>query len=236
MIAALMFTSSAVRLALRTCTVLHMCMARGRSPIAELTPMADSNFNVRSAGEGRGLGLYTRVPLEASAFLFDYTGVTIPMSDYAEHYDCLSDYILSIENAAGYRFVIDAADPERSSIARYMNHAGMGALIEEKSGPADSEGGLRSSSMRMRAEAGPCNCLMLSECDETYREFVASHLEYEPMHMPPPRLHVFTLRAIDAGEELCWDYGEEYWATMAKRGKFQVAQERPEDRWDDEDE
>ena len=119
MIAALMFTSSAVRLALRTCTVLHMCMARGRSPIAELTPMADSNFNVRSAGEGRGLGLYTRVPLEASAFLFDYTGVTVPMSDYAPHYDCLSDYISFIENAAGYRFIIDAADPERSSIARY---------------------------------------------------------------------------------------------------------------------
>ena len=38
--------------------------------------------------------------------------------------------------------------------------------------------------------------------------------------LPPPRLHVFTLRAIQAGEELCWDYGEEYWDTMGKRGKL----------------
>ena len=38
--------------------------------------------------------------------------------------------------------------------------------------------------------------------------------------LPPPRLHVFTLRAIAPGEELCWDYGEEYWDTMGKRGKL----------------
>ena len=40
--------------------------------------------------------------------------------------------------------------------------------------------------------------------------------------LPPPRLHVFTLRAIAPGEELCWDYGEEYWDTMGKRGKLKL--------------
>ena len=40
--------------------------------------------------------------------------------------------------------------------------------------------------------------------------------------LPPPRLHVFTLRAIALGEELCWDYGEEYWDTMGKRGKLKL--------------
>ena len=27
----------------------------------------------------------------------------------------------------------------------------------------------------------------------------------------PPPLHFFASRDIDAGEELCWDYGDEYW-------------------------
>lgn len=27
----------------------------------------------------------------------------------------------------------------------------------------------------------------------------------------PPRLHMFTRRDVAAGEELCWDYGDEYW-------------------------
>ena len=40
--------------------------------------------------------------------------------------------------------------------------------------------------------------------------------------LPPPRLHVFTLRAIAPGEELCWDYGKEYWDTMGKRGKLKL--------------
>jgi len=63
---------------------------------------------------------------------------------------------------------------------------------------------------------------MLSESSETYAKFVEAELDNVlPEQMPPPRLHVFTLRAIAAGEELCWDYGEEYWAMMAKRGIFQ---------------
>ena len=34
-----------------------------------------------------------------------------------------------------------------------------------------------------------------------------------------PQLLMFTTRCIEAGEELCWDYGEEYWERAAKQGR-----------------
>ena len=34
-----------------------------------------------------------------------------------------------------------------------------------------------------------------------------------------PKLLMFTTRCIEAGEELCWDYGDEYWERMARQGK-----------------
>jgi len=174
-----------------------------------LTPLPDSSFAVLQAGEGRGLGLFTTVPIEESTFLFDYVGLVLPAQEYAERFSGLSEYILAIDNASGYTFIIDAQDPdpEVSSLARYKNHAKMGL-------PSLPRLGLEAS--------GPCNCLMLSESSETYAKFVEAELDNVlPEQMPPPRLHVFTLRAIAAGEELCWDYGEEYWAMMAKRGIFQ---------------
>lgn len=176
-----------------------------------LTPVPDSNFAVREAGEGRGLGLFTTVPIEESTFLFDYVGLVLPAQEYVERFSGLSEYILAIDNAYGYTFIIDAQDPEVSNLARYMNHAKMGL-------PSLPRLGLVAS--------GPCNCLMLSESSETYAKFVEAALDTcMPEQMPPPRLHVFTLRAIAAGEELCWDYGEEYWTMMAKRGIFQAAVE-----------
>ena len=172
-----------------------------------LTPLPDSSFAIREAGEGRGLGLFTTVPIEESTFLFDYVGLVLPAQEYAERFSGLSEYILAIDNASGYTFIIDAQDPEVSNLARYMNHAKMGL-------PSLPRLGLVAS--------GRCNCLMLSESSETYAKFVeAARDNFMPEQMPPPRLHVFTLRAIAAGEELCWDYGEEYWAMMAKRGIFQ---------------
>jgi len=174
-----------------------------------LTPLPDSSFAVREAGEGRGLGLFTTVPIDESTFLFDYVGLVLPAQEYAERFSGLSEYILAIDNASGYTFIIDAQDPEVSNLARYMNNAKMGL-------PSLPHLGLVAS--------GPCNCLMLSESSETYAKFVEAELDNVlPEQMPPPRLHVFTLRAIAAGEELCWDYGEEYWAIMAKRGIFQSA-------------
>ena len=176
-----------------------------------LAPIPDSSFAVREAGEGRGLGLFTTVPIEESTFLFDYVGHVLPAQEYAERFSGLSEYILSIDNASGYTFIIDAQDPEVSNLARYMNHAKMGL-------PSLPRLGL--------VATGPCNCIMLSESSETYAKFVEAELDnFTTEQMPPPRLHVFTLRAIAAGEELCWDYGEEYWAMMAKRGIFQAAVE-----------
>jgi len=174
-----------------------------------LTPLPDSSFAVREAGEGRGLGLFTTVPIDQSTFLFDYLGLVLPAEEYAERFSGQSEYILSVDNASGYTFIIDAQDPEVSNLARYMNHAKMGL-------PSLPHLGLVAS--------GPCNCLMLSESSDTYAKFVEAELDhFLPEQMPPPRLHVFTLRAIAAGEELCWDYGEEYWVMMAKRGIFQSA-------------
>ena len=33
-------------------------------------------------------------------------------------------------------------------------------------------------------------------------------------NLPPPRLHLFTTRAVMAGEELLFDYGDLYWESM----------------------
>jgi hypothetical protein len=85
-------------------------------------PMADASFRVRET-TSRGLGLFAAVPIAANAFLFDYSGLTLPQLEYRRQHACASDYIAMIDNAAGFPFIIDAKDPATSSLGRYMNHA-----------------------------------------------------------------------------------------------------------------
>ena len=44
-------------------------------------PMSDSSFAVRETAS-RGLGLFAAIPIAANAFLFDYTGLTLPRREY----------------------------------------------------------------------------------------------------------------------------------------------------------
>ena len=44
-------------------------------------PMADASFRVRET-TSRGLGLFAAVPIAANAFLFDYSGLTLPQLEY----------------------------------------------------------------------------------------------------------------------------------------------------------
>ena len=43
--------------------------------------MSGSSFAVRETAS-RGLGLFAAIPIAANAFLFDYTGLTLPRREY----------------------------------------------------------------------------------------------------------------------------------------------------------
>ena len=63
--------------------------------------------------------MFATRPIEKGEYLFDYTGEL--MLDDA--YDGLSDYAVSVNNAAGIEWIVDAADPQAGGLCRYMNHA-----------------------------------------------------------------------------------------------------------------
>ena len=172
-------------------------------------PMPDGSFTVRETGCGRGLGLFATVPIEANTFLFDYSGLTLPREAYRRDHACQSDYIAMIDNIAGFTFIIDAKDPAISSLGRYMNHADMSVSSFD-------------------AGTDSCNTILLSQNPDLYHANMVQLCHFFPAAcerqelLPPPRLHVFTVRAIETGEELCWDYGDDYWKTMGKRGKVKL--------------
>lgn len=75
-------------------------------------------FELRST-EDKGTGLFAMQRIERGTFLFNYEGVALLDSDY----DGLSDYAIGVENSLGVEYVLDAADPATSGLARYLNHA-----------------------------------------------------------------------------------------------------------------
>jgi len=137
--------------------------------VATKTPMPLDGFALH-ATESKGIGLFASQNIERGTYLFDYEGEVLRDSEY----DGMSDYAISVENADGVEYVVDAADPAAGGIARYLNHAPSG-------GPA-------------------CNVAFLRGSYATWPG------------PEPPALHAFSSKDIRAGDELCFDYGDEYWA------------------------
>eukprot|EP00966_Prymnesium_polylepis_P227955 5274844-Prymnesium_polylepis.1 len=98
---------------------------------------------------------------------------------------------MAINNAAGESFLVDAADPATSNLARYLNHARDPNVII------------------MRAAYDP---LRRAKDD------------------PPPRLHMLTCRDVRRDEELCFDYGEQFWDGRSALRRSEEELERREER------
>lgn len=154
--------------------------ARIRAELAAHSPLSDTDFNVAAtADRGSGLFVAAREGLAAGTYLFDYGGELIEQNEYDERYHKplpgqggggkSADYAVGIARPDDSSAYVDAADPAKSNLARYMNHAEEGD------------------------EPGSANC--------------AAWTLWEPS----PRVLLFAARDIEEGEELLWDYGEQYW-------------------------
>jgi hypothetical protein len=143
---------------------------RIRAELAALEPLAEACFVVAPSRQGVGLGLFVAsgTPnIEASTYLFDYTGEELSAEQYHARYEGAgrrADYAVGIETADNSAVYIDGADPDLSNIARYMNHDGLQPNVRAST-----------------------------------------------VFAPQPRLMLFALQDLVAGDELVWDYGESYW-------------------------
>ena len=61
--------------------------------------MSDASFAVRETA-GRGLGLFAAIPIGANAFLFDYTGLTLPRREYRRAHCALCAHCARIARSA----------------------------------------------------------------------------------------------------------------------------------------
>lgn len=184
-----------------------------------LVPLPDEVFQVKASSDPRrGQGLFTARDLDAGTFLFDYEGeVILEKSAEGVRRTLLSDYSVGVVNTAGVSFIVDAMDPERSNLARYMNHSPSTShkcnceLREQDATSANAEYAAvireRLASEKAAGREGPDMQALVTELLEN------------PEAIPPPRLHLFTTRAVPAGEELLFDYGDLYWESMKARGR-----------------
>jgi hypothetical protein len=71
----------------------------------------------------KGMGLFASAAIPRGSFLFDYEGEHIREAEYRHRYpDRVSDYAVGVKKNGVITF-IDAADPDLSGIARFMNHS-----------------------------------------------------------------------------------------------------------------
>lgn len=97
--------------------------------------LADSFFQVGASAEGKGDGLFASLPIAGGTFLFDYEGERLTEEQFFARYpDANGRYIACIDAylpwmAPSY---IDGADPDRSSVARWMNHSRKRANVRWK--------------------------------------------------------------------------------------------------------
>ena len=102
-------------------------------------------------------------------------------------------------------------------MARYINHAPSGSaecnlvLREQEAVAANAE---YAASLRARIAAEQAAGGEAMDMQALMKELLDN-----PEAIPPPRLHLFATRAIEAGEECLFDYGEVFWESMEKRGR-----------------
>ena len=158
--------------------------ALGRDSVAwalaappETAPLDGSSLAVRAAG-AKGDGLFAAAPIADGTYLLDYVGEVIDEAELYARYGDPADPRAAVGGAYVFELAddvfVDGADPDRSNLARYMNHAPAGGA-----------------NVRRERLGGPLR-LPGTRCDRGVR--------------------FFAKRDIAAGEELCFDYGADYWA------------------------
>jgi hypothetical protein len=187
-------------------------------------PLSVAAFVVKASLDARrGDGLFARVAIQQGSYLFDYTGdVYLESSAAGQAALMSSDYVVGVLNSAGIPFVVDAERiTSTSSLARYANHATMAsvacnAVVVEQSPhvPRDA-----ADAAQLRADLVHEACASGMALNDEMIEVLAGRLLEA---IPPPRLHFFASSAIAAGDEIMWDYGEEYWAGMEQRGRTRI--------------
>jgi len=202
-----------------------MCTLEDASQNA-VKPLPDTHFSVRASARFPGVGLFARETIEENQFLFDYQGdVFLEHSPEGQIALATSEYVVGVINTAGIAFVVDASNVESSNLARYLNHAPAASpvcnavLVEQSAMAANAA---YAATLKSALEASECASAMkqftVADAVAQQQALVTKLLE-APEKIPPPRLHMYSSKAIAAGDELLWDYGDAYWEGMAKRGQ-----------------
>lgn len=92
------------------------------APVAPRRFLSRWNLAVLDTDE-KGKGLFAQRDIPAGAYLFDYEGEALDLPDYQTRYpDKVSDYAVGIKMPDGRMRFMDAVDPRKSGLARFMNH------------------------------------------------------------------------------------------------------------------
>lgn len=132
--------ASPLRLLLPAGIALSVAGLRAMPVLVRTPPLAlGDNLEFRSAlgpfGVDKGLGLFALCPLTKGTYLFDFEGEVLSEKELHDRYDqggavlVTTDYVSKLTGPWGVEdpIYVDARDPTRSNLARYMNHAPRGS-------------------------------------------------------------------------------------------------------------
>ena len=162
-------------------------------------------------GPGPHCNIWTQAPF------FDYEGRGVPekSAEAGQGALFLSDYSVGVVNTAGASFIVDAMDPEHSGVRPLHEHS---PSTSHKCTHAGAWSGGKRRARRAVIREWPASEKAAGREGPDMQALVTELLE-NPEAIPPPRLHLFTTRAVMAGEELLFDYGDLYWESMKARGR-----------------
>ena len=95
------------------------------STSADLSALDQGLLEVRNSDTCRGQGLFTRVSLVCGAFIGNYCGEKLSHREYTARYplgDSAYTFLVDPNAQRRHRVFIDAADPSKSNLMRYINH------------------------------------------------------------------------------------------------------------------
>ena len=162
--------------------------------------------------DGKGMGAYSTVPITKGTTLGEYTGEILSRRDVEARYwgtrkqtksdrkwrnsrrrrnqGLSGDYLFDMGND----IFIDGEDADVSSWCRFANHATEDVFDATSSNNDDDDD----------------NAVMVVEgaCNVEVRRRLGWENEDNEAEL---RLFLVAIRDIDAGVEICYDYGEEYW-------------------------
>ena len=199
-----------------------------------LTPDVDEagindELGVRIApSRGKGLGVFARRDFDEGAIVGDYTGESLTARDIAARYDrsapwkiddhlwALSREERGISTTGRYIYrieddlYIDAEDPAVSSWARFINHSRepnlMGkSLAKYEHATRAHPHHASTAAWRVHPPRAPSGSSAVAT-----RRGLTAHWHGRG-YTGEPRVWFVARRTIAPGDELTWDYGDDYW-------------------------